>query len=113
MKDFIEGQDCEHPVVVVGKQGQQLSAKCVLTCAGLYSDKVAKMTDCKPSPKIIPVRGEYLKMVDHKQNIVYRNIYPVPDPAFPFLGVHFNPRIDGSMWLGPNAVLAFKKEGYT
>lgn len=71
------------------------------------------MTGCPKSPRILPFRGEYLLLSKEKTNLVKGNIYPVPDPRFPFLGVHFTPRMDGSIWLGPNAVLAFKREGYT
>ena len=81
-------------------------------CAGLHADRVARMTGCSPSPVILPVRGEYLLLKPHKRHLVAGNIYPAPDPLVPFLGVHFTPRIDGSMFLGPNAVLAFAREGY-
>lgn len=70
------------------------------------------MTGCPKSPRIIPFRGEYLLLNRDKCNLVKGNIYPVPDPRFPFLGVHFTPRMNGDVWLGPNAVLAFKREGY-
>lgn len=61
---------------------------------------------------LVPFRGEYLVLRKESSDIVKTNIYPVPDPRFPFLGVHFTPRMDGSIWVGPNAVLAFKREGY-
>jgi len=61
----------------------------------------------------VPFRGEYLLLAKEKQHMVRGNISPVPDPRFPFLGVHFTPRMDGKVWLGPNAVLAMKREGYT
>lgn len=70
------------------------------------------MSGGKVDPKIIPFRGEYLLLNPEKQHMIKGNIYPVPDPQFPFLGVHFTPRIDGSIWIGPNAVLALKREGY-
>jgi L-2-hydroxyglutarate oxidase LhgO len=79
----------------------------------LYSDKLAKMTDGQRDPKIVPFRGDYLILKPEKAYLVKGNIYPVPDPEFPFLGVHFTPRMDGSIWLGPNAVLAFAREGYS
>ncbi len=63
--------------------------------------------------RIIPVRGEYLRLKPHKRYLVNGNIYPAPNPTVPFLGFHFTPRIDGEMWLGPNAVLATKREGYS
>ncbi|HVA37360.1 MAG TPA: L-2-hydroxyglutarate oxidase [Candidatus Dormibacteraeota bacterium] len=89
------------------------SAKYVVSCAGLHADRVARMTGSEPSPKIIPFRGDYYVMKPGRESIVHGNIYPVPDPAFPFLGVHFTPRMNGEMWLGPNAVLAFAREGYS
>lgn len=91
---------------------QYLNAKYVLTCAGLHSDRLAVMTGCGLSPRIVPFRGEYLLLKEDVSCLVSRNIYPVPDPRFPFLGVHFTPRINGDVWLGPNAVLAFAREGY-
>ncbi|KAF6780219.1 hypothetical protein AHF37_00475 [Paragonimus kellicotti] len=89
-----------------------IKTKYVITCAGLQSDRIAKLTGCTPYPKIIPFRGAYLKLKEDKCDLVKTNIYPVPNPNFPFLGVHFTPRIDGSVWLGPNALLSFDREGY-
>ena len=89
-----------------------IHCKYVLTCGGLYSDRLATLSGCSPLPKIVPFRGEYLKLKPEKTYLVRGNIYPVPDPAFPFLGVHFTPRMNGDVWLGPNAVLAFRREGY-
>lgn len=88
------------------------TSKIVVGCAGLYSDKIAEMTNSKTDFKIIPFRGEYYKLRDSAKHLVKNLIYPVPDPEFPFLGVHFTKRIDGMIEAGPNAVLAFKKEGY-
>jgi len=90
----------------------EIQAKYVVTCGGLYSDKLAQMTKGDVDPKIVPFRGDYLILKPGKEHLVQGNIYPVPDPEFPFLGVHFTPRMDGSIWLGPNAVLAFAREGY-
>jgi L-2-hydroxyglutarate oxidase LhgO len=89
-----------------------IEAKGVITCAGLHADRLAKMTGGASDPKIVPFRGDYLILRPEKSSLVRANIYPVPDPRFPFLGVHFTPRMDGSIWLGPNAVLAFAREGY-
>ena len=83
-----------------------------ITCAGLYSDRVAQLTGGSLAPKIVPFRGDYMVLRPEKRYLVRGNIYPVPDASFPFLGVHFTPRMDGSLWLGPNAVLAFAREGY-
>ena len=71
------------------------------------------MTGGKSDPKIVPFRGDYLILKPEKRTLVRGNIYPVPDPKFPFLGVHFTPRMNGDVWLGPNAVLAFAREGYS
>ncbi|KAJ8982094.1 hypothetical protein NQ317_010952 [Molorchus minor] len=73
---------------------------------------LAEMSGCPKSPRIVPFRGEYLLLDPKKAKLIKTNIYPVPDPRFPFLGVHFTPRMNGDVWLGPNAVLAFKREGY-
>ena len=89
-----------------------IETRFAITCAGLYSDKLARMTGGKLDPKIVPFRGDYLILRPEKRHLVRGNIYPVPDPQFPFLGVHFTPRMDGEVWLGPNAVLAFAREGY-
>ena len=76
------------------------------------ADRLAKMSGASPDPKIVPFRGDYLILKPEKRYLVKGNIYPVPDPSFPFLGVHFTPRMNGDIWLGPNAVLAFAREGY-
>ena len=86
--------------------------KLVVNCAGLYSDKIAKMTGQNIDVKIIPFRGEYFKIKKDRHHLVKNLIYPVPDPNFPFLGVHFTRMIDGGIEAGPNAVLAFAREGY-
>lgn len=99
-------------MVISSKSGKKVKSKYVLTCGGLYSDRLAEMTGCPKSPRIIPFRGEYLLLKKEKCDLIKGNIYPVPDPRFPFLGVHFTPRMNGDVWLGPNAVLAFKREGY-
>ncbi|HAX79786.1 MAG TPA: L-2-hydroxyglutarate oxidase [Cyanobacteria bacterium UBA11372] len=86
--------------------------KFTINCAGLYSDRIAQLTNANPEAKIIPFRGEYYELVPEKRYLVKGLIYPVPNPAFPFLGVHFTRMIDGSVHAGPNAVLSFKREGY-
>ncbi len=87
-------------------------AKYVINCAGLQSDRVAKMGNVDPQAKIIPFRGEYYELTPAKRHLVKGLIYPVPNPDFPFLGVHFTRMIDGSVHAGPNAVLSLKREGY-
>ena len=76
---------------------QTIECDYVLTCTGLYSDRVAALTGCSSEPKIIPFRGEYLLLNPEKAKLIKGNIYPVPDPAFPFLGVHFTPRLNGEV----------------
>ncbi|XP_038612666.1 L-2-hydroxyglutarate dehydrogenase, mitochondrial [Tachyglossus aculeatus] len=106
----IEGM--KYPVVIRNSKGEEVRCRYVLTCAGLHSDRLSELSGCSPEPRIVPFRGDYLLLKPEKCYLVKGNIYPVPDPRFPFLGVHFTPRMDGSIWLGPNAVLAFKREGY-
>ncbi len=88
------------------------TGKLVINCAGLYSDKIAALTSQKVNVRIIPFRGEYYKLKKQKENLVKTLIYPVPDPSFPFLGVHFTTMPGGGVECGPNAVLAFRREGY-
>ncbi|KAL4716396.1 hypothetical protein ACJJTC_006758 [Scirpophaga incertulas] len=109
---FTDAEEADYPVMIIDSKGNAIQAKYVLTCCGLQSDTVAVLTGCPEEPKIIPFRGEYLYLKPEKSNIVKTNIYPVPDPRFPFLGVHVTPRIDSRVIVGPNAILAFCKEGY-
>lgn len=92
--------------------GRTVTARAVVSCAGLQSDRLARMTGADPLPRIVPFRGEYWQLETEAARRIRTLIYPVPDPAFPFLGVHFTPRIDGEVWVGPNALLAFAREGY-
>jgi len=98
--------------VSVVTQKSTYTAKLMVNCAGLYSDKIAKLTSPKIDVKIIPFRGEYYKLKKEKEYLVKTLIYPVPDPNFPFLGVHFTTMVGGGVECGPNAVLAFAREGY-
>jgi L-2-hydroxyglutarate oxidase LhgO len=91
--------------------GSHTFARLVI-CAGLQADLLAATAGDKPAPEIIPFRGEYLRLRPHAVGRVRRLIYPVPDPRYPFLGVHLTPRVDGTADLGPNAVLALSREGY-
>jgi len=84
----------------------------LIVCAGLQVDRVARLAGDGGEPRIVPFRGEYLRLVPERRDLVHRLIYPVPDPALPFLGVHVTPRVDGTVDLGPNAVLALAREGY-
>jgi (S)-2-hydroxyglutarate dehydrogenase len=84
----------------------------LINCAGLHSDRVVRLAGAEPPARIIPFRGEYFELVPERRSLVRHLIYPVPNPKFPFLGVHFTRMIDGSIHAGPNAVLSFKREGY-
>ena len=91
-----------------------VQARAVVACAGLWSDRVAALTGDRATdaPSIVPFRGDYYTLAADAAPLVRGLIYPVPDPRFPFLGVHFTRRIDGQVWAGPNAVLAFRRAGY-
>ena len=89
-----------------------LTADVLVACAGLQSDRIARASGVNPSARIIPFRGEYFELVEERRSLVRGLIYPVPDPAFPFLGVHLTRMIDGSIHAGPNAVVALAREGY-
>jgi L-2-hydroxyglutarate oxidase len=84
----------------------------LIACAGLGSDEIAAQVGASPTIRIVPFRGDYYRLAGHRRSLVRGLIYPVPDSRFPFLGVHFTPRVDGEVLLGPNAVLAFGLEAY-
>src|SRR5208283_2665210 len=90
----------------------EFTASFLINCAGLHSDRVAQLAGERRTVRILPFRGEYYKIRPERQHLVRNLIYPVPDPAFPFLGVHFTRLIHGGTEAGPNAVLAFAREGY-
>lgn len=90
----------------------EFETRFVINCAGLYSDRVAALSGTPPMAKIIPFRGEYYELIPERRHLVKGLIYPVPNPSFPFLGVHFTRMTDGSVHAGPNAVLALAREGY-
>ena len=98
--------------VVVRTRAGDFSARYVVNCAGLYSDRLARMAGDDPGMIVVPFRGEYYDLAGARQELVRGLIYPVPDPRYPFLGVHFTRRIQGNVDAGPNAVLAFQREGY-
>lgn len=100
-------------LIYVETKDKTYQSKLLVNCAGLYSDKIAEMALGKLDIRIVPFRGEYYKIREEKRYLIKNLIYPVPDPSFPFLGVHFTRRIDGEIEAGPNAVLAFGREGYS
>lgn len=101
----------ENSVVVESTAGS-FEARYLVNCAGLHSDRVASLTGFRAASKIVPFRGEYYDLKPHVENLCRNLIYPVPNPKFPFLGVHFTRMINGGVECGPNAVLAFAREGY-
>ena len=103
----------ENNILIIATMAGEFRTKFLVNCAGLYSDKVAKICGVNPGLQIIPFRGEYYKLKKEKEHLVKNLIYPVPDARFPFLGVHFTRMIKGGVEAGPNAVLAFKREGYS
>jgi L-2-hydroxyglutarate oxidase LhgO len=99
------------PVVIETTAGE-FSADYLVTCAGLHADRITRLSGQTPPAQIVPFRGEYYELKPQAQHLCRNLIYPVPDPNFPFLGVHFTRTIDGKLECGPNAVLAFAREGY-
>jgi L-2-hydroxyglutarate oxidase LhgO len=108
----VVGFDVSGNGVVVRTRAGEFSARYVVNCAGLYSDRLARMAGDDPGMMLVPFRGEYYDLAAARQELVRGLIYPVPDPRYPFLGVHFTRRIQGNVDAGPNAVLAFQREGY-
>lgn len=108
----VEGFKNHSDAVTALTPAGEFSARQVVNCAGLQSDRVAALAGRAPAARIVPFRGEYFKLKGDAKKLVRNLIYPTPDPAFPFLGVHFTRMIDGSVECGPNAVLAFAREGY-
>ena len=104
-------QNSNGAIAILTRAGDFL-ARYVVNCAGLFSDRIAQMAGCDPQLMIVPFRGEYYDLAPARAELVRGLIYPVPDPQYPFLGVHFTRRIHGSIDAGPNAVLAFQREGY-
>jgi len=97
---------------VRASHGEELAFDRLVVCGGLQSDRLAELAGEDREPRIVPFRGEYHRLIPSRTDLVRGLIYPVPDPAHPFLGVHFTRRVDGGVDIGPNAVLAFKREGY-
>ena len=98
--------------IEIGTSRLAVDARCLVNCAGLYSDTIARMSGAEPDVRIVPFRGEYYMIRPERRELVRSLIYPVPDPEFPFLGVHFTNTVHGDVEAGPNAVMAFAREGY-
>lgn len=104
--------DRENNVVIIDSDHEQLRTNYLINCAGLYSDHVAESAGIRNEIQIVPFRGEYFELTAEAEHMVNGLIYPTPNPAFPFLGVHFTKMVQGNVECGPNAVFAFKREGY-
>lgn len=98
--------------VIVSTETQEFRGALLVNCAGLHSDKVARLAGIRPTARIVPFRGEYFELAPDRRHLVNGLIYPVPDPDLPFLGVHLTKMLDGSVHAGPNAVTALAREGY-
>ena len=98
--------------IIIETNRGAFSSASLINCAGLFSDRISRMAGDDPQVMIVPFRGEYYDLTPERSQLVRNLIYPVPDPRFPFLGVHFTRRITGRVDAGPNAVLAFRREGY-
>ena len=98
--------------IEIGTSRLAVEARWLINCAGLYADVIARMAGAQPDVQIVPFRGEYYMIRPEKRHLVKTLIYPVPDPEFPFLGVHFTNTVHGDVEAGPNAVMAFAREGY-
>ena len=109
---LVTGMTHENGGVIVHSPAGDFHSRYVVNCAGLHSDRVTRLSGQRPKAKIVPFRGEYFQLRSEAGHLCKNLIYPVPDPSFPFLGVHFTRRTDGTVECGPNAVLAFSREGY-
>lgn len=110
--DLLAFEDSSKGLKVLTNKGQ-FQTQQLLNCAGLHADRIARKVNLQINTRILPFRGEYFRLPSKFNNVVQHLIYPVPDPTLPFLGVHLTRMIDGSVTVGPNAVLAFAREGYT
>lgn len=108
----VVGMDVRAQRVVLETEAGPARARYAVNCAGLYADRIAAMSGAAPGVQVVPFRGEYYALVPAARRLVNGLIYPVPDSAFPFLGVHFTKTVDGGVECGPSAVLAFAREGY-
>jgi L-2-hydroxyglutarate oxidase len=99
--------------ITIESSGGEFETKMLINCAGLHCDRIARLDHVDPQARIVPFRGEYYELKPEKRYLVKNLIYPVPNPDFPFLGVHYTRMTDGNIHCGPNAVLALKREGYS
>jgi len=111
--EVLDVDDDATNVTVTTSGGEERTARMLVNCAGLHSDRVARLAGLTPRARILPFRGEYYELSEGRRDLVRHLIYPVPDPSFPFLGVHLTRDVHGGVHAGPNAVLALAREGYT
>ena len=114
--EVVSSSSSDEIIELHSRDGRNVKTRKLVTCAGLHSDRVSRSVSqnvASQQPSIIPFRGTWLTLKDEYKSMIQTNIYPVPDPAFPWLGVHFTPTLSGEVLLGPNAVLCAKREGYT
>lgn len=102
----------DHLEIRCGKVGMTFAAHQMVNCAGLYADRLARLAGAPVEDHIVPFRGEFHQLPSHRTNLVHGLVYPVPDPRLPFVDVHLTPTVDGRLLAGPNAILAFAREGY-
>lgn len=112
LNSSVEEIRCGNGEIVVSTPSAKFRTKFLVNCAGLYSDRICEMAGFRTDAQIVPFRGEYYELAPKSRGLVRALIYPVPDPRFPFLGVHFTRRLEGGVEAGPNAVLALEREGY-
>ena len=110
---FVERIEARDDGYYIASSSDAITASYIINCSGLYADRTARLSGAEPGIKIVPFRGEYFTLTPEAEHLCNGLIYPVPDPDFPFLGVHFTRMIQGGVECGPNAVLAFAREGYT
>ena len=108
----IKSIDSKNDLKILTSDKETFTSEYLINCAGLFSDTVALMDNIKPNLRIIPFRGEYFVLNQEKSHLINNMIYPISDPNLPFLGIHLTKTVDGQIEAGPNAVLAFAKEGY-
>jgi len=111
-RSYVHGLHRDGAGWIVETDGGPISARLVINCGGLHSDRIARRAGSRPAVRIVPFRGDYYRLLASSEHLVKALIYPVPDPAFPFLGVHFTRMMRGGVEAGPNAVLSLKREGY-
>jgi L-2-hydroxyglutarate oxidase len=109
--EVVDIDQADHRPVRLSSRTGTVEAQRVLACTGLQSDRVARRAGVDLAERVLPFRGSWLRLKEPKRTLVSANIYPVPAPGLPFLGVHITPRVDGDVWIGPNAVLALAREG--